>query len=126
MDNDAPRSREYMREREATLASWGKVLWDLSISDHVSLAEAGDLDEIRYFLVLLDHEDGTYNSYIPQGIFADSYDMTAPPQCGVRECVRPAQWIHTGEPDAVTFRCAKHSSQFTDRVRIAERVDLWR
>ena len=54
-------SRTHMLDRKATLISWGKVLWDLSISDHVSIDEAGDLDEIRHFLVLLDHEYGTYD-----------------------------------------------------------------
>ena len=49
--------------------------------------------------------------------------MTAPPQCGVRECVRPAVWAHVVEADAVTFRCSKHSSQFTDRVPVAELND---
>ncbi len=58
--SDLP-SRTHMLDRKATLVSWGKVLWDLSISDHVSIDEAGDLDEIRYFLVLLDHEAGTYD-----------------------------------------------------------------
>ncbi len=54
-------SRKHMLDKEATLTSWGKVLWDLSISDHVSIDEAGGLDEIRHFLVLLDHEYGTYD-----------------------------------------------------------------
>ena len=73
MMSDLP-SREHMHDREATFVSWGKVLWDLSISDRVSIDEAGDLDEIRHFLVLLDHEDGTYDEALHRASFRGGSD----------------------------------------------------
>ena len=62
-------SREHMHDRKATLVSWGKVLWNLSISDRVTIDEAGDLDEIRHYLVLLDHEAGTYDEALHRASF---------------------------------------------------------
>ncbi len=58
--SDLP-SRQFMHKQEATFDAWGKTLWDLSTGPKVTIEEAGALGDIRHFLVLLDHEAGTFD-----------------------------------------------------------------